>query len=557
MHSVHRSHILGLMGGEMPVISTGYEQRYGDLSSSITEAKADYQVIAKISKFSFAPNHHYWLILKDIHANKLEVIERISYQYVTESYGYLYNNDYLDSLNVSDIVTEGTRMQKSLAFDEYENRTDGRNFNVCYYNLDSNMEDSIIFSDVAAGKLTSPLIKPVKIMINDNDIPLNIYGDDKQYKIFPDIGEPIVNANLIALRKEKKEESYYNQSVDRLRNITMSDECKQVHGKVIDVDIYCNNPELLENHYYAQLKLYYNELQRQSTEFVQTLLPYISQGYEFSYELTKLYDYAKDVCEKKQYIDKKNFSFITMTITVLEEKTMGPGDKAANRYGGKGIVSDVWPQIYMPRFKNSKGEYEYADIIFNTSTMYGRENVGQLFELSLTHIGTEIINKIVTDNLSLDEAYSLIYKYTSMCSPQQGEYLEYMKSESTRDELAFYIESIINSGSIFLSMRPISDTMTIDKLADIYKAFPFVKLTDVEVVMIGSNGQPRYIKSRKPILIGKQYVFRLKQYAEEKYSATSLSATNIRNENIKSRARKDYKELYPNTPIRFGKLLPA
>ena len=49
----------------------------------------------------------------------------------------------------------------------------------------------------------------------------------------------------------------------------------------------------------------------------------------------------------------------------------------------------------------------------------------------------------------------------------------------------------------------------------------------------------------------------VKQYAEEKFSATSLSATNIRNENTKSRVKKDFRELYPNTPIRFGKLLPA
>lgn len=46
----------------------------------------------------------------------------------------------------------------------------------------------------------------------------------------------------------------------------------------------------------------------------------------------------------------------------------------------------------------------------------------------------------------------------------------------------------------------------------------------------------------------------MKQFAEEKFSATSLSATNIRNENTKSRAKKDYKELFPNTPIRFGNM---
>ena len=554
MFGTHKEHQFPLMGGEKAVVETGYEIRFGDESSSIIRADADYKIIAKISKFSFAPNHHYWLILQDINNNRLDIVERISYEHITESYGYLYNNEYMDSLSVGDYIPNNTIVQKSLAFDEYNNRKDGVNFNVVYMALDDNMEDSIIASNVAAGKLTSPLVKPISIMINNNDIPLNIYGDDKVYKIIPDIGEDIVDAKLIALRKEKKEEAYYAQSVDRLRKTIMSDELKQVHGKVIDVDIYCNNPDILDNHYYAQLKMYYQELHRMAAEFVQVLFPYSSENFEFSYELEKKFANTKRIMNGDQYIDKRNFSNIILNITVLEEKEMEAGDKASNRYGGKGVFSDIWDQKYMPRFKNAKGEYEYVDIIFNSSTMINRENVGQSFELSLTHIGSEILHRIVTEKCSLEEAYEMIKTYIQFCSPEQAEDLERTKQNMTRDELAFFIESIIDSGSIQLSMRPLSDVMTIDKLGEIYKAFPWVKQNEIEVPLVSSNGTIRYIPARRPVVIGKQYIFRLKQYAEEKFSSTSLSATNIRNENTKSRARKDFRELYPNTPIRFGNM---
>jgi DNA-directed RNA polymerase beta subunit len=460
----------------------------------------------------------------------------------------------MDSLSLGDYIPNNTIVQKSLAFDEYNNRKDGVNFNVTYMALDDNMEDSIIFSDVAAGKLTSPLIKPVQIMINDNDIPLNLYGDSKLYKIIPDIGEEIVDANLIGLRKEKKEESYYTQSVDNLRKPIMSDDMKQVHGRVIDIDIYCNNPEILDSHYYAQLKMYYQELQRMSNEIVSTLLPYASQNFEMSYDLQKLFANAKRVCNGDQYIDKRPFSNIIMNITVLEEKQMEAGDKASNRYGGKGVISNIWEQKYMPRFKNSKGEYEYVDIIFNSSTMINRENVGQSFELSLTHIGNEILARIVRDKLSVNEAYNMIKTYISFCSPEQAIYLEERKNMMTIDELMFFIESIIESGSIHLSMKPISDTMTIDKLLQLYEAFPWVEQNEIEVALVGSDGNIRYVPARRKVVVGKQYIFRLKQFAEEKFSATSLSATNIRNENTKSRAKKDFRELYPNTPIRFGNM---
>ena len=554
MANTQRQHVFPLMSGEKAIIETGYEIRFGDYSSSITRADSDYQIIGKISKFSFAPNHHYWLILKDIKTNKLDVVERVSYHYITENYGYLYNNEYMDNLSVGDFIPNNTIVQKSLAFDEYNNRKDGVNFNVIYMALDDNMEDSMIFSDEAAAKLTSPLIKPVQIMINDNDIPLNIYGDDKMYKIIPDIGEKIIDANLIALRKEKRDEAYYAQSVDRLRKIIMSDEIKQVHGRVIDVDIYCNNPDILDNHYYAQLKLYYNELHRMAAEIVQAILPFVSGGYELTYDLQKLFGNAKRICNNDQYIEKRPFSNIILNITVLEEKPMEAGDKASNRYGGKGVISNIWNKNLMPRFKNINGDYEYVDIIFNSSTMINRENVGQSFELSLTHIGNGILNKIASGSVDLDEAYNMIYKYISLCSPEQAIYMDEMKQDMSREELMFFIESIISTGSIHLSMKPISDTMTIDKLAELYDAFPWIEQNKIEIALKGSDGNIRYIPARRPVVVGKQYIFRLKQFAEEKFSATSLSATNIRNENTKSRAKKDYRELYPNTPIRFGNM---
>lgn len=554
MYSTHRDHVFSLMNPEKAILETGYEIRFGDHSSSITRADANYRVIAKISKFSFAPNHHYWVIIQNMENGELDVVERISYHYITESYGYLYNNEYLDNLNVGDIISNGTIVQKSLSFDEYNNRKDGVNFNVAYLALDDNMEDSIIFSDVAAGRLTSPLVKPVEIMINDNDIPLNIYGDDSVYKIIPDIGEEIIDANLIALRKEKKEESYYTQSVNRLRDIMISDDKKQVHGRVIDINIYCNNPEILDSHYYAQLKMYYNELHRYAKEIVQTILPYVSNNTKMTYDLQKLFANAKRVMNNDMYIDKRSFSNIILEIDVLEEKEMEAGDKASNRYGGKGVISAIWPQQIMPRFKNGRGEYEYVDIIFNSSTMINRENVGQCFELSITHIGSAIVDKIITDKLSVDEAYTMIHDYIALLSPEQAEFLEEKKNSMSREELMFFIESIVNSGSIHLSMKPLTNPMTIDRLAALYDRFPWVKQTDIEVAITDSSGNIRHVPSRRPIVVGKQYIFRLKQFAEEKFSATSLSATNIRNENTKSRVKKDFRELYPNTPIRFGNM---
>ena len=49
-------------------------------------------------------------------------------------------------------------------------------------------------------------------------------------------------------------------------------------------------------------------------------------------------------------------------------------------------------------------------------------------------------------------------------------------------------------------------------------------------------------------------MFRLKQYADEKFSSTSMSATNLRNLNTRSKSSKNYKSLHSNTPIAMGSM---
>ena len=551
--STQRQQIFSLMRPEPPIMGTGYDNKFGDYSSSITKTDSQYSVVAKISKFSFAPQHHYWVILENLREKKLEVIERIAYHYITESYGYLYNNDYLDSLSVGNIVNEGTILQKSLAFDEFNNRCDGVNLNVAYMALDDNMEDSEIFSDAAARKMTSPLIKPVNIMINENDIPLNIYGNDKVYKSFPDIGEQIRDdGKLICLRKEKKEESFFMQSVDRLSEPLMTDEKRTLIGTVVDVDIYCNNPEYLEdNIYYEQFKMYYNELRRYSSEIVSFITQYAANGYKLSYDLQKLFANAKRVLNQDQYIEKNRpFSNMIVNITVLEELPLNVGDKVTNAYGSKGVISRIVPQHLMPKMSNG----EYVDVILNSSTMYNRENPGQLFELSINHIGKSIIDLICTGIYDVDESFDMITDFIDCVSPLQASELRTWGANLEDIDKAFFVQSVVNDGCIRVCAKPISESFTIDKLSAMYDKFPAVTQCEIEVPLTDSNGNIRFVKARRKMTIGKQYMFRLKQFAEEKFSATSLSPTNIRNENTKSKASRDYKEMFSNTPIRMGNM---
>ncbi len=480
----------------------------------------------------------------------LYVHERRMYKHITENYGYLFNNEVLDKLEVGSVINKGDVIQTSTSFDEFGNRKDGRNLLTMYTASEETMEDAIVISESASKKLSSPLVKKVNIVINDNDIPLNLYGDNSNYKAFPDIGENSVHSILCGLRREKKEECLFSQSYSRLRELTISDAKYTVSGKVVDINVYCNAPDKLSEYQYnTQLKKYYDENIRFSKDVIDTITPYLSNDYKVDYELQRLISICRGALNGKQYFSERAFSNIILEITLVEEIPVLRGDKLSNRYGGKGITSRVVKDEMMPRTKDG----EIIDVMLNMCGVYGRENAGQLFEITVSYVCIKILQFIQMQVLDAGECINMYLDLLKIVAPSMVDYMENFFAQKTDDECIQYISDIVaNEKSIYLVIEPMSENMTIDKVAQLYDTFPWIKPEEIMMPIVDSMGDINYVPSRRPMVYGYQYIYRLKQYAEEKFSVTSLSATNIRNENSKSKSSNNYKALYSRTPIRFG-----
>lgn len=547
MSAIHNEHHMNLKHAELPIIQTGFENEFGETSSSFVRAEFNYEVIYKINKFSFNDNH-YFLIVQDKRTGIYDVIERVMYKHNTESYGYLYNNSYLDSLKPGSIIKEGEVIKKSDGYDEYNNKMNGVNLVTVYLSCAQNMEDSNIISESAAKKLETNLIKNTDITINDNDILLNLYGDENRYKTFPDIGEQIKGGIFCGVRRLENDNMLYTLSQSRLRDIMMSDKCILMDGIVADIDVYCNNPEAIGDSYYnQQLYFYYTE----RVNFCKTINDLVGPLYmngKLSYNLQKLYATCRDTVAGKQFYKDKQFNNVIMQVTVIEALPMNPGDKISDRYGGKGVISKIVPDELMPRLNNGT----VVDIIKNQSTCINRENIGQLHEQSLTFIGSRIIDYFKTGVLTYTEMAQMWYDFVVEVDPEQANFM--MESFNLKDEYEarIFIESIIEDDAIVLSLRPFTTTVDIDRIAAIYKKFPWIKPYRVSVPIEDSNGNIRYVETRRPLVVGKIYNYRLKQYAEEKFSVTSLCATNLKNLNTRSKASKMYESKFKKTPIMFG-----
>lgn len=196
---------------------------------------------------------------------------------------------------------------------------------------------------------------------------------------------------------------------------------------------------------------------------------------------------------------------------------------------------------------------------YRLSIIYNHmENPFQLVEMSLTRIGQLILkhisNEMQNNRLDVDTAIEMITQYLYDCNPISGQSAKFAEwcSQYDENDKRFLIENMCKDGNIQITVETMKNTLTIDDLNKLYKDFPFVKQTAVYVPIQDSNGNLRYIPARRKVVMGKEYMLRLKQYAAEKFSATSLSATNIRNQNTKSKAAREYKTLYSHTPIRMG-----
>lgn len=554
MFNTHNAQKIQLVNSEVPFISTGYENIYGELSSPFVTAGADYKIVAKIPKFTMAKDHIYYLVYFDTCAGKYDVYEVTPYEYITESNGYLKDNNALLTKNPGDVIKKNEVISKTLSYDEYNNRKDGVNLLTCYLAIDDTKEDAVVISESAAKKLSSPIIKRVQITINENDIPRNSYGDNTVYKFMPDLLEYTNSKLLCGIRRQKNEEAFFAQAEDRLSKKQYGDENFIANGQVIDIDIYCNNPSRLgTTSYDDQLKYYYDDHIRLCNDII-SLVDSLGGPQVAGYKLQEMYVRAKDCLAGKKYKRDMGaaFSNILLEIVVCEIAPMSKSDKLSNRYGGKGVVSRIVPDHLMPQLNDGR----HVEVIQTKNTVVARENMGQEWEMHLNHISGSIVKAMRTGLIGLEQGYQDYRKYIRMVSGTMGECImkELPATLDNMDEqmVESFVDSLIEDDYLYVAVNPIADNMSIDKLSALYDAFPYAKPEYLINPVESSTGEIEYIEGNRPLVCAPIYYYRLKQRGEEKMSATSMSATNLRDMNVKSKASKQCRYFMRQSPVKIG-----
>ena len=536
---------------EVPKVFTEYENMVGKYSTGIKKASREWRVVDKIYKFE-ENNHLYTLIVKDEQTGYYDVIEKKLVENLTEKFGFRYNTEELDKIQVGDLIPKDSVLFKSTSYDEYNNYRFGVNATFCYTSDVKTTEDAILVSETFADKFRCVEVESITVSVNDNDVLINLYGDENNYKCFPDIGETIKDKIICATRRINNDQIFYDFKETNLRKINFSEDvlCTEQGsgGKIIDIRVYSNKTleEMEINEYHAQVTKYYKNELRYFKELVQSTQDVVHENKDHSRNYNYVYKKSKDVLDENvkwcEQQGKKPFSNMIIEFIVEREVPLKEGSKITGLFGNKGVISKILPDDEMPVLENGR----VVDVQFNCLGVINRLNSFQLFEQSINFIMNRTIDRIKTLETN-DQRAALVFTMINNFNTRQAREMGELYSKMNEEQREEFIQDIYEYG-IFVHIPPFwHERNLFDVLSEIYDKYDW--LTPYKV-FVKKNGRFRPVMNE--FIVGEMYIIRLKQTAAKGLSTRSVGGVNLIGVPVKDAQAKENKILYSKTPCRVG-----
>ena len=534
-------------GASPPRVFSGFENQIGKYSSGYKFLQGEWKVIKKI----FKNKYNYILIIYNESENIYDILFRVDNVNLTEHFGYKNKNKVIDKLKEGDIVKNKV-LYRNMNYDSYMNFQYGTNLNAVYlpYNGYTN-EDAIVISETTAKKMSSYFVSKIKVNINTNDLLCNIYGDNENYKSFPDIGEDIENKILLARRRINYNNNIYN--LKDLNVIKEDDEVIYLEGKITDINVYCNfDLEKMKNQEYNnQVYKYIMKNRKYYSLIVEAINEIRKENKTAVYTQTLIDEYKRALNLSDDNVvlvsEGKKFDNYIIEFTVLNKEPLKIGSKLTGRMGNKGVVSLILPDDEMPEIETIDGEKfiedetnpikKRVDIVLNPSGIINRLNPSQLFEMELNFV-SQIIRYRMSKMDNTEDKWNYLYQYMQLVNKREAEEMKEFYSELDKEEQEKFIDENIKNG-IYINQEPFFNNINISDLQNIYDTFDIKKYGMKDIV--------------QDLIVGELYYMRLKHDPNDKFSARSIDNTNFKDLPTKSRTFKDHKIPYSNTPIRIGK----
>lgn len=469
MLSGHFSQMLTLENGDERIIQTGIEKQFGEntFSAKIPNEARIVKVIKRyngIGVNSVNVVNGYLIIYEDLTTGELDYVEIPYYHSLHQYFGFKYkwNKDIINSLQPNMIVPAGTILADSPSVTKNSGYKYGVNANVLLATLPDIAEDGVVISKELSKKLSYKIFERRVVEFGSDSFPLNIYGDENEYKPFPEIGEYINEDSVVCvLRDYDPMLAPALNSINDVREFNpIFDEAVYVKGpgykiddgsggviesgKVVDIKVF-NAPKFKKEIYSGTADMIYkyiNGLKKYHNDIVSTYKEEVNNHYgkfrnrdvKVSNKLHRLLVDSMAISNNDNKKIKYNYRNEALDIYRVEftiEYTVSPGigGKITDTFGGKGIIIGVRDKEDMPI--DSLGTR--ADLVMDPSSTISRMNPGRLYEQyfnAMSRVTKKHIISIVNDinsasDASINSAFNTLLGLLELIGNEQ--YVAYSK----------------------------------------------------------------------------------------------------------------------------------
>ena len=527
---------------EAPLVMMGFENKLATFNDMDEQVDGDFKVVHKIEKNDFV----YLLIGYDEKRKLYTAWKRMPLEEHSEGFATRFNNKYIDSLEIGDMVPSGTYIQQSESFDKHRNYRYGKNLNTVFLASVLVYEDAVTLMNGAENMMDAVRSFTVTIPLSDNEVLLNLYGDDKHYQGLPYVGEKTYNGYLAAIRQIDGAKAPYALKKSRLRHIDRGDRKYHVSGRVYDIDIRYNGPrskmiESVTNEQIIELydiqQAYYHEVY----QYMQNIIDHAGlEGYQYTDQFSIICAEAFDYIDASAYFADNNdriFGNVQITVRVMEDEPIIIGSKLVGRYGDKGVVTEIFPPE--KSWKMEDGTPIHA--VIAALGIVGRLNQARLNEHSANEIASTAVEMMKQTN-DVNKKCKIVHELlTYFNSDEADAFKKFYKGKD--DEAKAKLCKRIERDGITIFQHPIDNC----DITDIEKAYDHYHPKYQRIVY------PDGTRSLNKVICAKMFYIRMKQDPVEKYSARYLGPINpLYLTPTKSNRKKKHLDAVSDVAVRFG-----
>lgn len=555
MYAGHMGQMLVFQGATERFFQTGMEREYAKYTFNV-KMPADGRVIKVIDLYtqnaginSIAYNPQTVVIYEREDNNEIGYINLTGYCSQHQYFGFPYKRKSACSkLRAGANISEGEIFLDSPSVTDDGGYKYGIEIPIALMTVPAVSEDGIWIGQSWINKLKFNIYEVRTVEFGKHMIPLNIYGDDENYKIHPDIGEPVrPDGLLMCLRASDPimaiaeqsvkalqapdfgfDKATYSSSGGRVVNIRVHHDKNNTSGRTPEgMDVQPEKYDAARRIFYQSIHDEYRRLHRERgdglritphfSNLVIEAISVVGNNSQFPQnKINRLYRQAP--------LDDWHITFV-----IEYEITPSIGFKLTGCHGNKGVICKISPDHEMPR----DDEGNVAGIVMDPLSPWNRMNPGSLMEPFLSasrrDLRFEIIRTLGMNDVHdrdvhktllqlehsnpklVDQVWNRLMHFYKIVSPKQyAWFVDGTYSQPRTTHLKYIITK-----DIYIYYPPDNSPEALDIEREVRTHFPS---TFTPVTYTGNSG--RIVRSKQNVRIGSAYILLLEKTADD-WSAVS------------------------------------